>query len=415
MSTATLAAPADRADVAVIGAGILGLATAYQLRARRPDLRIVVVEREPEVAAHQSGHNSGVLHAGIYYPPGSLKARLCVEGKAEMEAFADAHGIPRLVCGKLVVAIDESELPRLETIRQRGEASGVPGLEAVGPERLREIEPAAAGIRAVWSPRTGIIDYRQVTIALARDLAAQEVVLETSRLVHRIERTPRGFILRTPHGDLVARRVITCAGLWSDRMASMTGDGGAERIVPFRGDYYTLRPEARSLVQGLIYPVPDPRFPFLGVHFTRRIDGEVWAGPNAVLAMARAGYRRRDLNVRDLVSALTDRGFLRLARRHWRTGAAEMWRDIWKPAFMADLRRLVPAVQSDQLTFGPSGVRAQAIDPDGSLVEDFRFGGSQGILHVRNAPSPAATASLAIGRVVAETAIQQFDLAPGFS
>lgn len=413
MSATTPAPPADRADVAIVGAGILGLTTAYQLHRRLPDLRIVILEREAEIGAHQTGHNSGVLHAGIYYPPDSLKAKLCVEGKVAMEAFADAHAIPRLACGKLVVALDEAELPRLETIRQRGEASGVPGLEAVGPERLREIEPEAAGIRAVWSPGTGIIDYRRVALALRDDLLAEGVAVETSRPVDGVVRAPEGFVLRTRRGELVARRVITCAGLWSDRVAAMTGDAGTERIVPFRGDYYTLTPAARSLVKGLIYPVPDPRFPFLGVHFTRRIDGEVWAGPNAVLAMARAGYRRRDINLRDLGAALADRGFLRLAGRYWRTGAGEMWRDVWKPAFVADLRRLLPAIGPEHLTFGPSGVRAQAIDPNGTLVEDFRFGSSEGVLHVRNAPSPAATASLAIGRVVAETAIQQFDLTPG--
>lgn len=400
----------DQVDLAIVGGGIVGLATAYRLLERLPHLRLAVVEKEPEVATHQSGHNSGVLHAGLYYAPGSLKARLCREGKAAVEAFATEHGIPFERCGKLVIARHESELTRFEALRERAETNEVPGLETVGPERLREIEPHAVGIRALWSPTSGIIDFRRVGLAIADEVRARGGRIDTGREVTAITERRGVQVLTTTQGDLLSRDVIACAGLHADRLAAMTHDPGKERIVPFRGDYYTLTPDARDLAKGLIYPVPDPRFPFLGLHFTRRIDGEVWAGPNAVLAFAREGYRRRQVSPRDLAGILTDRGFLRLAGRFWRTGAAEMWRDVSKRAFLAELRTFVPELRADQLTFGPSGVRAQALDPNGTLVDDFRLGGSRHVLHVRNAPSPAATASLAIGRELAETALARFEL-----
>jgi L-2-hydroxyglutarate oxidase len=400
----------NRVDLAIVGGGILGLATAHRLLERHPLLNMAILEKEPELATHQSGHNSGVLHAGLYYTPGSLKARLCREGKAAIEAFAIEHDIPFESCGKLVVALDDSELERFEGLRERAEANGVPGLEVVGPERMRELEPHVAGIKGLWSPSTGIIDYRRVALAMADEVRGRGGQIHTSRAVTAITERGDKQVVSTTRGDLVARDVIACAGLQADQVARMTGDPGRERIVPFRGDYYTLTPDARSLVNGLIYPVPDPRFPFLGVHFTKRIDGEVWAGPNAVLAFAREGYRRRDVSLRDLVGVLTDRGFLRLAARFWRTGAAEMWRDISKRAFLADMRRYVPDIRSDQIVFGPSGVRAQALDPNGTLVDDFRLGGSRHVLHVRNAPSPAATASLAIGRELADRADERFEL-----
>ncbi|HEY7942538.1 MAG TPA: L-2-hydroxyglutarate oxidase [Candidatus Limnocylindrales bacterium] len=398
----------DRADVLVVGGGIVGLATAYQLLRRTPDVRLALIEREPALATHQSGHNSGVLHAGLYYAPGSLKARLCREGKAELEAFALAHAIPFRHTGKLVVAVDEPELPRFEALRTRAEANGVPGLEVVGPERMREIEPHTRGLRGLWSPTTGIIDYRAICLALAEEITSHGGTIELGRTL--TGSTVRGaqVIAHTSAGDIVTDGLVVCAGLWADEVAARTGEPVEPRIVPFRGDYYTITADARSLVRGLIYPVPDPAFPFLGVHLTTRIDGEVWAGPNAILALARTGYRRRDVSVRDLAATVTYPGFLRLAARHVRMGAAEMWRDVSKRAFLQALQRYVPELRGDQLRFGPSGVRAQALDRDGTLVDDFRLGGRGRILHVRNAPSPAATSSLAIGRMLADTALERF-------
>ena len=400
----------DRADVAVIGAGIVGLATALRLLESKPDLRLVVLEKEATVAFHQTGHCSGVLHAGLYYEPGSLKARLCREGKADLEAYCQAHAIPIEHTGKLVVALDGSELPRFERLKERALANRVPGLEEVGPERIRELEPHAAGIKALWSPGTGIVDFGAVARAFASDITARGATIETSRAVASIDRRGDEIVIGTSRGDLVARRVIACAGLQSDRVAALTGERKGPRIVPFRGDYYTLKPEAQHLVSGLIYPVPDPEFPFLGVHFTKRIDGSVLAGPNAVLATAREGYGRLDISPADLRDTLTYPGFRRLARKFWRTGAMEMWRDWSKRAFLADLRRIVPALSGDHLVFGPSGVRAQALQADGTLVDDFMLGGSDRVLHVFNAPSPAATSSLAIGRVLAAEAVDRFGL-----
>jgi L-2-hydroxyglutarate oxidase LhgO len=402
----------DRLDVVIVGGGIVGLATALRLLEDRPDLRLGIVEQETELAVHQSGRNSGVVHAGLYYAPGSLKARLCREGKTALEAYCAARDIPIVTTGKLVVALSDEELPRLDSVHERATANGVPGLELVGPERIRELEPYAAGIRALWSPTTAIVDFRRVALAYADDVRARGGRIWTGRRVTGVDRRSDGLVIRTTDGELSAGAAIACAGLWADRVAALTGDDGpdAPRIVPFRGDYYTLTPAARHLVRGLLYPVPDPRFPFLGVHFTRRIDGEVWAGPNAVLAFARTGYRRRDVSLPDLAGTLAYPGFLRLARRYLRTGLAEMWRDWSKGAFLHELRRYLPELRADQLTFGPSGVRAQALARDGSMVDDFDLAGSGRVLHVRNAPSPAATASLAIGRELAARALDRFGL-----
>jgi len=398
-------------DVTIVGGGIVGLATALRLQQRRPALTIAILEKEPELATHQTGHNSGVLHAGLYYQPGSRKARLCREGKTEMEAFAEAHDIPVDHCGKLVVAVDPSELARLDALRDRAVANGVPGLEVVDRERIRELEPHAAGIRGLWSPRTGVIDFRRVALAMADELRAGGAEIRTGHTVSAIDVRPSEVVVTTGRGDVTSRLVVTCAGLQADRVAALSGDTGGPSIVPFRGDYYTLSPQASGLVRGLIYPVPDPRFPFLGVHLTKRIDGSVIAGPNAVLAFAREGYRRRDVDARDLVAALTDRGFLRLAGRYLPTGIAEMWRDWSKSAFVQQLQRYVPELRPDQVTFGPSGVRAQALARNGTLVDDFAFSGGPRVLHVRNAPSPAATSSLAIGSVLADEAFQRLDAA----
>jgi len=415
MSAASAVTPSPasgRVDVAIIGAGIVGLATALRLLQARPDLRLVVLEREVVVAAHQSGHNSGVVHAGLYYAPGSQKALLCREGKGLVERYCTERGIPIAWPGKLVVALDETELPRLAALKQRGIANGVEGLEEVGPERIREIEPHVRGVRALWSPRTGITDFTLVTRAYADDVRARGGAVELSRPVTAIERRPDALVLQTPRGPVEAKTVIACAGLWADRVAALTGDKtkDAPSIIPFRGDYYTLTPEAATLVNGLVYPVPDPRFPFLGVHFTRRVDGEVWAGPNAVLAFRRTGYRRRDISPRDLAEAVANPGFRKLARKFWRMGAAEMWRDWSKGAFVKEMQRYLPELRGDQVTFGPSGVRAQALGPDGTLVDDFDLAGADRVLHVRNAPSPAATSSLAIGARLATEAIERFGL-----
>jgi len=398
-------------DVTIVGGGIVGLATALRLQQRRPALTIAILEKEPELATHQTGHNSGVLHAGLYYQPGSRKARLCREGKTEIEAFAEAHDIPVDHCGKLVVVVDPSELARLDALRDRAVANGVPGLEVVDRERIRELEPHAAGIRGLWSPRTGVIDFRRVALAMADELRAGGAEIRTGHTVSAIDVRPSEVVVTTGRGDVTSRLVVTCAGLQADRVAALSGDTGGPSIVPFRGDYYTLSPQASGLVRGLIYPIPDPRFPFLGVHLTKRIDGSVIAGPNAVLAFAREGYRRRDVDARDLVAALTDRGFLRLAGRYLPTGIAEMWRDWSKSAFVQQLQRYVPELRPDQVTFGPSGVRAQALARNGTLVDDFAFSGGPRVLHVRNAPSPAATSSLAIGSVLADEAFQRLDAA----
>jgi (S)-2-hydroxyglutarate dehydrogenase len=402
----------DRVDVSIVGGGIVGLATALRLLQARPDLRLEVLEKEPTVAAHQTGHNSGVVHAGLYYAPGSLKARLCREGKRDLEAYCEEHAIPLERVGKLVVAVGPSELPALEALRDRALANEVPGLEEVGPERIGEIEPHAAGVRALWSPGTAIVDFGAVAGAYAADVSRRGGAIRTGCRVTAIERRGEDMVLGTSQGDVVAGRVIACAGLQADQVAAMTGDGGPERprIVPFRGDYYTLTQEARPLVRGLIYPIPDPRFPFLGIHLTRRIDGQVLAGPNAVLATAREGYRRRDLSLRDVGRTLAYPGFVRLGLRYWRTGLSEMWRDVSRRAFLASLQRYVPELRAEHLVFGPSGVRAQALNRDGSLVDDFLLGGSERVLHVFNAPSPAATSALAIGRVLSEEAVSRFDL-----
>ncbi|WP_297152920.1 L-2-hydroxyglutarate oxidase [Thermogemmatispora sp.] len=410
-------------DLIIVGAGLVGLATAREYLRRRPGLRLLVVEKEPRIAAHQSGHNSGVLHTGIYYTPGSLKARACVAGHRAMLAFCREHGIPFQLCGKVIVALTEEELPRLQALYERGQRNGVQGLELIGPERLREIEPAAAGLRAIYSPNTGIVDFTRVAAALAEEITAHGADLRLScQVVGLLPRAAEVVVQTRSHPptaasqsgsreeELTARAVITCAGLYSDRLARLTGDDGGLRIVPFRGDYYVLRPEKRQLVRGLIYPVPDPRFPFLGVHLTLRPNGEVWVGPNAVLALAREGYGRWQLHPRELWETLSYGGFWRLARRYWRMGLAELYRDYVKRAYVRQVQRYVPALRAEDLLPGPSGVRAQALAPDGSLVDDFVIRRGQRVLHVQNAPSPAATSSLVIAQMIVDEAQAQFAL-----
>ena len=397
-------------DLVVVGAGILGLATARELLSRRRGLGLAIIEKEPRICAHQSGHNSGVIHSGIYYAPGSLKARLCVAGARELYAYCERHGIPTERCGKVIVATDSSELGRLQDLHERGRANGVEGLEMIGPERIREIEPHCSGIRALWSSCTGIVDYTLVAEQYAEEVLGAGGEVQTGRELRGLRLSDGHVVLETTAGEMKARRVITCAGLYADRVARLSGGAREPRIVPFRGDYWQLRPQARHLCRNLIYPVPDPAFPFLGVHGTRRIGtGEVWLGPNAVLAMSREGYRRFDVRPRDLAQAVFNRSFQRLARKYWRMGAIEVWRDYSKRAFWRSVRRYLPDVTLDDMVPGPSGVRAQALDPSGALVDDFVVD-QQGdrILHVRNAPSPAATSSLAIGRLIADTAEKVF-------
>ncbi len=397
-------------DVVIVGAGIVGLAVGRELLRRWPKLQLALVEKESEIAAHQSGHNSGVIHSGIYYAPGSLKARLCVAGSRALMRYCDERGIRYELCGKVIVATDEAELPRLAELRRRGEANGVIGLEEIGPERLQELEPYCRGIRALYSPKTGIIDYLAVCHAYADDIGAAGGQVLTGLEVTGISKVGKSVVLQTTGGELETRCLITCAGLYSDRVAAMTGAPREPQIVPFRGDYYVLRPECAGLVRGMIYPVPDPAFPFLGVHFTRRIEGGVWLGPNAVLAFAREGYERLKLDPTDLIETLTFRGFQELARRYWRIGLAEMYRDFSKQAFLKALQRYMPALQENDLLPGPSGVRAQALSADGKLVDDFVIDQEENVMHVRNAPSPAATSSLAIAGLIADRAGETFGL-----
>ena len=398
-------------DVAVVGGGIVGLATARALLAGRSDLRLVLLEKEARLATHQTGHNSGVIHSGIYYRPGSLKAQLCIEGARLMKEFCAEHGIRVDPVGKVIVATTEAEVPRLHALHERGTANGVAGLALVDGDRLRAIEPSTQALLAIHSPTTSIVDYGEVAQALARELLAGGAVVRTGARVTSIRRTDEGFHLSTASGPVEARRLVNCAGLYSDVVARMAGAEPGVRIVPFRGEYYVLRPERRHLVRGLIYPVPDPEFPFLGVHFTRTIHGEVEAGPNAVLAFAREGYRLGRVHPRELLGTLAYPGFWAMARRYWRTGTYEMYRSLSKAAFVRALQRLVPDVApADVKRFG-AGVRAQAVAPDGSLVDDFRIVRSEGAIHVLNAPSPAATASLAIGRQIAGVAQEALALA----
>jgi (S)-2-hydroxyglutarate dehydrogenase len=393
-------------DVAVVGAGIVGLATARALLLERPSLRVVVLEKEEAVGLHQTGHNSGVVHSGIYYRPGSLKAELCIRGKNILEQYAEAHGIKHERLGKLIIASGEWEVGRLDELRRRAVANGVDGLREIAGGAIADVEPYAVGVRALHASATGVIDYRAVATALAEDVRVADGQVLLGRQVRGMTVGSNAVNIVTSRGDVETRYLITCAGLQSDRMARAAGADPGARIVPFRGDYYTLKPSAAALVRGLIYPVPNPAFPFLGVHFTRKIDGSVVAGPNAVLALARERYRRSSIDVRDAAASLGYGGVWRFAARHPKTAAAELWRDLSKAAFVRDMRRYVPAVRGSEVTFGPSGIRAQALARDGTLLDDFLIAGSPRAMHLVNAPSPAATASLAIGEELAARAFR---------
>jgi (S)-2-hydroxyglutarate dehydrogenase len=392
----------SRFDVVVVGAGILGLATARELLARRPGTRLAVLDKEPVVGAHQTRHSSGVVHRGVYYAPGSLKAQLCVEGAARLLSYCDERAIPILRCGKVVVATDASEVERLEELYRRSVENGVPGAELIGPDRLEELEPHVAGVQALYSPETAVVDFGRVVEAYADDVRAGGGEILLGREVAALSRQRDTTTVATGQGAVEAERVVVCGGVHADRLATLSGAPPEPRIVPFRGDYLVLRPERRHLVRGLVYPVPDPAFPFLGIHTTVRPDGEVWLGPNAVLALAREGYRRRDISFRDLRETMRSKGFRRLARRHWRTGGGEMVRDLSTRLFVASTRKLLPGLEVSDVLPGPSGIRAQALAADGTLLDDFVFHEAEGVVHVRNAPSPGATSSLAIASVIAD-------------
>jgi L-2-hydroxyglutarate oxidase len=402
----------SRVDVVVVGGGLIGLATALDLLQRQPGLSVTVAEKEWEPARHQSGHNSGVIHAGLYYPPGSLKARLCREGRTRLLAFADEHSIPYRICGKLVIASDDGELDRLEELKRRGVANGLQGLRELSAAELREIEPNVAGVKALHVAESGVIDYRRVAQAYVEQVQALGGEVRFGSAVQALDARANGVLVSTDALEIEAACVVTCGGLQSDRLARLTGgDSHDYRIIPFRGDYFTLVPAARSLVNGLVYPVPDPSFPFLGVHFTPRLNGEVWAGPNAVPAFAREGYSRFAFSLRDTSDTVRFRGFSRLARQYARMGMTEIWRDVSKPAAVKAMQRYIPAIGLKDVRFGPCGIRAQCMKSDGTLVDDFLFAETPRVLHVVNAPSPGATASLAIGSMLGERAIEQFGLA----
>ena len=385
----------------IIGGGLVGMGTALKLARRLPDARITLLEKEPGVGRHQSTHNSGVLHCGLYYKPGSLKARLAVSGVAEMTAFCREHGIPHDVCGKLVVAVDDTEVARLKDLQERGTKNGLQGLRWLGPEQMREIEPHVGGVAALHVPQEGIVDYAKVCATMQRLITEAGHRVVTSARVTALRADGTGWVAETTAGEFKGDFIVNCAGLHCDRVSELAGERREVRIVPFRGEYYQLRKDREFLVRHLIYPVPDPQFPFLGVHYTRMIHGGVEAGPNAVLAFAREGYTKTDLRVGDLLDALTFGGLWNFLGRHKRMSWEEIKRSFSKRLFCESLQRLVPEIRESDLAPGGAGVRAQAMSPDGTLVQDFHLLPRRNALHVLNAPSPGATASLAIGEEIA--------------
>ena len=408
---------ASQYDLTIIGAGIVGLATAMKIIEVHPRIKLLILDKEAQVAQHQTGHNSGVIHPGLYYRPDSIKAQSCVSGRKALIEFCDRNGVPYEVCGKIVVATSEAELPRLEELQRRGVANGLQGLEMIGPERLREFEPHASGLKALYVPETGIIDYTKVAEAYSRKIReAGGKIVFSSKVIGIIERAGE-IALLTTSGDYRSQHLINCCGLQSDLVAKMTGGDASghqdeHRIIPFRGEYYKLAPEKYFLVRNLIYPVPDPTFPFLGVHFTRMIkgDGGIEAGPNAVFAFAREGYQKTDINVSDLWSTVSFRGFWAMTGKYWRTGFGELYRSLSKSASVKALQKLLPEITESDLIPGGAGVRAQAVSASGALVDDFVIRQSRNAIHVLNAPSPGATASLAIGQSIADMATKSFSL-----
>ena len=403
-------------DLTIVGGGIVGLGTAMQIAKAHPRAKLLVLEKETRLASHQTGHNSGVIHSGIYYKPGSLKARTCVAGRAALIEFCDQKDVPYELCGKVVVATTADELPRLEELHRRGLANGLEGLEMIGPERLREIEPHATGVKALYVPATGIIDYTKVAEAYAAQIRAGGGNIRTGSRVANIITKRDEIVVQSATGDYRTMHLINCCGLQSDVVAKMMAPPDTEgaqdehRIIPFRGEYYKMTAAKQHMVRNLIYPVPDPSFPFLGVHFTRMIAGGVEAGPNAVLAFAREGYRRTDINLGDLWKMVSFKGFWAMAGKYWQTGCGEYYRSLSKQAFVKALQQLLPEITTHDLVAGGSGVRAQAVSPNGALVDDFVIQQSRNAIHVLNAPSPGATASLAIGQAIAEMAAKHFSL-----
>ena len=405
---------ASQYDLTIIGGGILGLATALKLIRAHPNLRLLILEKEAELARHQTGNNSGVIHSGLYYRPGSLKARSCVTGRRELMAFCDDNAIPYEICGKVVVATSQEELPRLEELHRRGIANGLKDLEIIGPEKLKELEPHATGIKGLHVPETGIIDYKKVAAAYAEKIRDAGGDIRLSQRVVGILNRPEEIVLQTSGGDYRTKHLINCCGLQSDIVAQMMGgDNNSEeehRIIPFRGEYYKIAPERQFLVRNLIYPVPDPTFPFLGVHFTRMAKGGVEAGPNAVFAYAREGYRHTDINLSDLWRTISFKGFWAITGKYWQTGFGELYRSLSKSAFVRALQKLLPEIRESDLVPGGAGVRAQAVSGSGALVDDFVIRQTRNAIHVLNAPSPGATASLAIGQQICEMAEKNFQL-----
>ncbi|MCU0448649.1 MAG: L-2-hydroxyglutarate oxidase [Bernardetiaceae bacterium] len=392
-------------DVLVVGGGIVGLATAHQLLALRPGLRVAVVEKETTLARHQTGHNSGVIHSGIYYKPGSLKARNCLRGYQLLLEFCAQHGVAHEVTGKIIVATSAAELPQLHNVYERGLANGLAGVRKIGPAEMKEIEPHVNGLEAIWVPQTGIVDYVGMAQKMAELLTAAGGTLHLGQAVTDIKLQPNGATVVTSQQTFTTRLVVNCAGLYSDKIAALNRPQLPYRIIPFRGEYYEIKPERQHLVKNLIYPVPDPNFPFLGVHYTRMIHGGVEAGPNAVFAFRREGYRRSDFQFREFWEAVTWPGFQKVAAKYWRTGLGEYYRSFSKAAFTRALQKLIPDIQETDLRPGGAGVRAQACERNGGLVDDFLILEDQFVINVGNAPSPAATSSLSIGLSVAEMAL----------
>lgn len=396
-------------DVTIIGAGIVGLSTAYQILNKKPGIKILIIEKEKAVAKHQTGNNSGVIHSGIYYKPGSLKARNCIHGYNLLIDFAKKHSIPYELCGKIIVASDESEIQALHNIYDRGQENGLTNLKWLNKEEMKEIEPHLLGVKGIRVPQTGIIDYKAMSQKLEEILKEQGVEFAFDNKVQNIKTTSEAIQIETDKAEYKSKTLVNCAGLYSDKVARMTDQNINLKIVPFRGEYYELKEEKRYLVKHLIYPVPDPAFPFLGVHFTRMIGGGVEAGPNAVLAYAREGYKKSNVNLAEFLETLAWPGFRKVAGKYWRTGLGEFYRSYSKAAFTKALQKLIPEVQENDLIPGGAGVRAQACDKEGGLLDDFAIYESKGVVNVCNAPSPAATSSLSIGETVANKALAQLD------